>query len=92
MTTTTERRVDNGVNVQALIEAREALSGAPEAAKFNWRAKCDWVNGTHSRSEVKGFYGLGEEQSHKTTTPRFSPPRTTAPPPWSWCSQGSPAA
>ncbi|MCL7985549.1 MAG: OsmC family protein, partial [marine benthic group bacterium] len=28
---------------------------------------CEWVNGTHSRSTVDGFFGLGEEQSHRTT-------------------------
>jgi uncharacterized OsmC-like protein len=65
--TTTERQADNGVNVEALIGAREALTEAPEAARFTWRANCKWVNGTHSRSTVKGFFGLGEEQSHKTT-------------------------
>jgi uncharacterized OsmC-like protein len=54
------------VNVEALIGAREALSGAPEAAKFKWRATCTWKNGTHSHSVVKGFFGLGEEQNHKT--------------------------
>jgi uncharacterized OsmC-like protein len=54
------------VNVDALLEAREALSQAPEAAQFQWRATCEWVNGTHSRSTVDGFYGLGEEQQHKT--------------------------
>ncbi len=63
---TTEKSVDNGVNVQALLDAREALSAAPEAAKFTWRATCKWVNGTHSRSTIKGFFGLGEEQIHKT--------------------------
>ena len=63
---TTEKSVDNGVNVGALIEAREALTQAPEAAQFTWRANCKWVNGTHSKSSVKGFFGLGEEQSHKT--------------------------
>jgi len=62
-----ETPVDNGVNVEALLGAREALSTAPEAAKFNWRATCEWVNGTHSHSEVQGFFGLGEEQKHKTT-------------------------
>jgi uncharacterized OsmC-like protein len=62
----TERKVDNGVNVEALIGARAALTEAPEAAKFTWRATCKWVNGTHSRSTVKGFFGLGGEQSHKT--------------------------
>ncbi len=30
--------VTNGVNVQALLDAREALKGAPEAAQFTWRA------------------------------------------------------
>jgi len=29
---------DNGVNVQALLDAREVLKGAPEAAQFTWRA------------------------------------------------------
>jgi uncharacterized OsmC-like protein len=58
---------DNGVNVEALLDARKALSEAPEAAKFQWRAKCEWVGGTHSRSTVEGFFGLGEEQHHKST-------------------------
>ncbi len=63
----TDSPVDNGVNVQALLDAREALSGAHEAAMFEWRATCEWVNGTHSRSSVESFFGLGEEQGHKTT-------------------------
>jgi uncharacterized OsmC-like protein len=62
----TDSPVDNGVNVAALLEAREALSNAPQAAQFQWRATCEWVNGTHSHSSVEGFFGLGEEQSHKT--------------------------
>jgi uncharacterized OsmC-like protein len=66
MATTTSKPVNNGVNVDALLGAREALSKAPEAAQFKWRATCKWVNGTHSRSTVEGFYGLGGEQKHKT--------------------------
>ena len=38
--TTTDRPVDNGVNVRALLDARDALSAAPEAAQFTWRASC----------------------------------------------------
>jgi len=60
--------VNNGVNVQALLDAREALKGAPDAAKFTWRASCRWQNGTHSTCTVDGFFGLGEEQRHKTVT------------------------
>jgi uncharacterized OsmC-like protein len=55
----------NGVNVEALLAAREALTDAPEGARFKWRATSEWVNGTHSRSTVEGFYGLGGEQKHR---------------------------
>ena len=30
--------IDNGVNVQALLDARTALSDAPDAAQFTWKA------------------------------------------------------
>jgi uncharacterized OsmC-like protein len=60
--------VNNGVNVQALLDAREVLKGAPDAAKFTWRATCKWQNGTHSQSKIANFFGLGEEQKHKTET------------------------
>jgi uncharacterized OsmC-like protein len=59
--------VNNGVNVEALIGAREALEAAPEAAQFKWRTTCEWVNGTHTRSTVSGFFGLGGEQARKQT-------------------------
>src|SRR6476659_814440 len=59
--------VSNGVNDQALLDARYALTKAPEAAQFKWRAACEWKNGTHSHSTVESFFGLGEEQHRKTT-------------------------
>ena len=65
--TITDNPVDNGVNVQALLGAREALSAAPEAAQFTWRASCTWRNGTHSHSTIAGFTGLGAEQQHRVT-------------------------
>jgi uncharacterized OsmC-like protein len=61
------RPANNGVKVEALIAAREALTNAPEAAQFKWRAACEWKNGTHSHSTVEGFYGLGQEQQRKST-------------------------
>jgi uncharacterized OsmC-like protein len=58
--------VNNGVNVEALLAAREALKSAPEAAKFTWRASCKWQNGTFTQTKVQGFRGLGAEQKHKS--------------------------
>jgi len=57
--------VNNGVNVEALLGAREALTEAPAAARFQWRATSSWVRGTHTRSACEGFFGLGEEHKHR---------------------------
>jgi uncharacterized OsmC-like protein len=67
MTQTQTAPVNNGVNVEALLGAREALEGAPEAAQFKWRASSEWVNGTHTRTSINGFFGLGEEQKRGKT-------------------------
>ena len=57
--------IDNGVNVEALLGAREALTEAPQAARFKWRATGEWAGGTHTKSVVENFFGLGEEQKHR---------------------------
>ena len=56
---------DNGVNVQALLDARTALQSAPEAAQFTWKAASRWEKGVHSTVTVKNYFGLGAEHSHK---------------------------
>ena len=65
--TTTAAPADNGVDVAALLGAREAMTGAPAAAQFNWKATNRWMRGTHSRTSINGFYGVGAEQAHHTT-------------------------
>lgn len=65
ITENTSPAVDNGVNVEALLGAREALTEARPAAQFAFTATNEWVNGTHSRSTVEKFFGLGAEQSHR---------------------------
>ena len=62
---TTIDSIDNGVNVQALLDAREALKASPEAAQFTWRSTTKWENGVHTTSTVKNYFGLGAEQTHK---------------------------
>jgi uncharacterized OsmC-like protein len=62
---TAPQMIDNGVDSPALNQARAALTEAPEAARFQWRASCDWVYGTHAETAVERFHGLGEEQRHR---------------------------
>lgn len=63
MTTTTNTR--NGVNVEGLFGALDAVKAMPEAAKFQFRASNEWISGTHSRSRIHDFFGLGAEQTHR---------------------------
>ena len=65
MTITESPTVDNGVNVEALLGAREAMTGMPAAAQFQWRATSEWQRGTHTSTTVEKFFGVGDEQSHK---------------------------
>ena len=57
-------RMTNGVNTGALFGALDAVKAQPEAAKFQFRAQNEWISGTHSRSTIHDFFGLGEEQTH----------------------------
>ena len=63
---TTESAADNGVNVAALLDARDALTDAPEAAEFTWRATNEWLRGTHSRTTIRQYSGLGTDHDHKS--------------------------
>ena len=56
---------NNGVNLEALMGAREALTQAPQAAEFTWRAQCDWIEGTYSKSSINGFFGLGRSRESR---------------------------
>lgn len=58
--------IRNGVDTAALFGAIDAVRAQPEAARFRFRATNSWVSGTHSRSRIHGFYGLGAEQTHRT--------------------------
>ena len=57
---------NNGVNVEALLGARQVIEDTPEAGQFAWRASCEWKNGTHSHSTVEGYFGWGDEQKHRS--------------------------
>jgi uncharacterized OsmC-like protein len=73
MTTTdmTTTKVDdsrrNGVDTATLFATLDAVRQAPAAAKFQFRAYNEWVSGTHNRSTISDYFGVGEERSHERT-------------------------
>jgi hypothetical protein len=77
--------VNNGVNVAALVAARDELTKAPAAAQFKWRAACEWKDGTHSHSTSKGFTASGRNSITRKLLPsmltirNFLPLKTKVP-------------
>jgi uncharacterized OsmC-like protein len=66
--TSTERPPRNGVDVPRLFATLDAVKGQNEIAKFQFRATNSWVNGTHNRSQLSGFFGAMQEMEHKNVT------------------------
>jgi uncharacterized OsmC-like protein len=62
--TTDSPAADNGVNVEALLGARQAMTETRAAAQFRWSASSEWVNGTHTKVTVSDFFGAGADQAH----------------------------
>jgi uncharacterized OsmC-like protein len=57
----------NGVDTATLFATLDAVKQAPEAAKFQFRAHNQWVSGTHNRSTIDDYFGVGEERTHERT-------------------------
>jgi uncharacterized OsmC-like protein len=57
----------NGVDTATLFATLDAVKAAPEAARFQFRARNEWVSGTHSRGTIDDYFGVGEERSHERT-------------------------
>jgi uncharacterized OsmC-like protein len=65
MTTTVNDNVRNGVDTAALFATLDAVKAAPQAARFQFRVTNEWLHGTHNRSTIHGFFGIGEERTHE---------------------------
>jgi uncharacterized OsmC-like protein len=59
--------IRNGVDTAALFATLDAVKQAPEAARFQFRARNQWVSGTHNRTTITDYFGVGEERSHERT-------------------------
>jgi uncharacterized OsmC-like protein len=56
----------NGVDTPKLFATIAAVADMPALAKFQFRAQGRWMGGTHCRTTVSGYYGVGGEMKHDT--------------------------
>lgn len=56
----TETKVVNGVNVTQLFDTINTIKENKTIAKFNFRAKNKWIDGTENHTTVGDYYGAGK--------------------------------
>jgi uncharacterized OsmC-like protein len=63
MTTTAPLR--NGVDTDQVYATLDVLKAQPAAAHMEFRVRNRWLDGTHSRSTIQGFWGAGAEDTSR---------------------------
>lgn len=56
----------NGFDVQAAADTIAALKADKSLAKFQFRARNNWITGGVNRSTIRDFYGAGQEDNSRT--------------------------
>ncbi len=56
----------NGVSIDQLMATVNAIKQNPDLARFQFRARNEWLDGGHSRTIIQGFYGAGQEDTSRS--------------------------
>jgi len=56
----------NGIDVERLSGTIDHIVHDPTLARFQFRARNNWIDGGHNRSTIKEFYGAGQEDTSRT--------------------------
>ena len=56
----------NGLDVQAALDTIAAVKADKDLARFQFRVRNRWVDGTENRSTIQDFYGAGREDRSRT--------------------------
>lgn len=63
----TPREPMNGVDTPTLFATINFVADNPGTSLFQFRARNNWIAGTHSRTEISGFFGAKGEQARNKT-------------------------
>src|SRR3954471_20905080 len=58
-------KVRNGVDTETLFATLDAIKDTPEIAAFRFRAHNHWIDGSHNRTKIQGFYAAGQEDTSR---------------------------
>jgi uncharacterized OsmC-like protein len=63
---TTAEAIRNGVDTQQLFGTLDAVKADPSLARFQFRARNRWINGSHNRTTIRDFYAANQEDTSRT--------------------------
>jgi uncharacterized OsmC-like protein len=63
--TVTAPQYRNGVDTQQMYGTLDAIKDDPSLATFQFRVSNRWIDGSHNRSTIQGFYGAGQEDGSR---------------------------
>ncbi len=66
-----QHEIINGVDVTALGQTLDAVGADPDLAQFQFRNANSWLGGSRNRSTIKGFYGVGAEDTTRAQAFEF---------------------
>ncbi|OBF88958.1 osmotically inducible protein C [Mycobacterium sp. 852002-51152_SCH6134967] len=58
----------NGLDVDQISATMDAVTEDPALGRFQFRAHHEWIDGSYSRTTIKDFYGVGQEDASRTAT------------------------
>jgi uncharacterized OsmC-like protein len=58
--------IRNGVDTGTMFATLDAIKAQPEIAQFRFRARNQWLGGSHNRSTIKDFYAACDEDGTRT--------------------------
>ena len=62
---TTAPATRNGVDTDTLFGTLDAIKADPELARFQFRARNEWIDGAHNRTTIRDLYAAKQEDTSR---------------------------
>jgi uncharacterized OsmC-like protein len=63
---TTTESIRNGVDTAELFGTLDAVKADPALARFQFRARNEWIDGAHNRTTIRDFYAAKQEDTSRS--------------------------
>jgi uncharacterized OsmC-like protein len=58
----------NGVDTATMFATLDAVKAEPSLGRFQFRARNEWIDGSHNQVTIRDFYAAGQEDTSRSQT------------------------